>query len=132
MTPVEKSLFRAVKNGDTGAVSSLLAEHPALIHARDAEQSTPLHWAAWKNQVEVAKVLLSAGADVNAVNQNDHWGTTPLHAAAHGNQKAVAEVLIDAGADLTVINQAGRTPLMETTIHHATAAEKLIRARGGK
>ena len=131
MTPNEKAFFRAVKNGDLAAVNELLAQEPELVRSVDADFSTPLHWAAWKNQVEVARVLLAAGADVNAVNQNGHWGTTPLHAAAHGNQKAVAEVLIDAGADLTAMNSSGRTPLMETTVHHATAAEKLIRARGG-
>ena len=131
VTPAEKAFFRAVKTGDLDTVNTMLAEDKALLEARDGERSTALHWAAWKNQVEIARALLEAGADVNAVSENLHWGTTPLHAAAHGNQKAVAGLLINAGADLTVMNLSGRTPLMETTVHHAIATEKLIRSRGG-
>jgi ankyrin repeat protein len=48
----------------------------------------------------VVELLLSAGANVNAQNNNDHWGTTPLHAAAHANQRAIAELLIAQGADI--------------------------------
>ncbi len=131
MTPLEKSFFKAVKTGDLDAVQKLLAESPELAGSRDAEAATPLHWAAWKNQVGIAKALLAAGAEVNAISENSHWGTTPLHAAAHGNQRAVAEVLLNAGADLKIENLNGKTPLMETSVHRATAVQKLIRDRDG-
>jgi ankyrin repeat protein len=81
--------------------------------------------------VEAARVLLDAGADIQARSRNDHYGDTPLHAAAHGNQKDVVRLLIERGADVDARNPAGRTPLDETTFHNATAAAKLLVAAGG-
>ncbi len=131
MSPDEKSMLRAAKGGDVDAARELLAANPALIGVLDTDGSTPLHCAAWKGHAEVVSMLLDAGADIMARNQNDHWGDTPLHAAAHGNQKAVVELLLARGADVYAVNPAGRTPLQETEFHNATAAAKLLRAHVG-
>ena len=132
MTPeLEKKMIKAAKKGDVAAVQHLLGIDKALVDARDKDDSTPLHCAAWKGHAAVAKVLLRAGADVNARSRNEHYGDTPLHAAAHGNQAAVVKLLIDNGAKLGAKNQGGRTPLGETEWHNAAAAAKLIRAAGG-
>jgi ankyrin repeat protein len=94
---LEKEIIKAAKSGATSRVNELLDQNAALISARDAEGSTPLHCATWKGHQRVVELLLSRGADVNACNNNDHWGTTPLHAAAHANQRAIAELLIAHG-----------------------------------
>src|SRR5579862_7333319 len=101
-------MFRAVKAGDAAKVGELLATDPALLHARDSDDSTPLHWAAWKGHAEVIHMLLDAGADIQAHNKNGHWGTTPLHAAAHGNQKAATDALIRRGADVNAVKADGK------------------------
>jgi ankyrin repeat protein len=75
-------------------------------------------------------VLIKAGADVNAHNENDHWGTTPLHAAAHANQAVIAQMLIDHGADLTALDREGRTPMFHTTFHKAKAVAKVLEESG--
>ena len=49
------------------------------MNAKGAHHKTPLHWAAEKNHVEVAKLLLAAGADLHA---EVSWGMTPLAWAA--------------------------------------------------
>lgn len=126
----EKEFFRAVKLGDAAAVSRYLEAEPGLLHIRDAEQSTPLHSAAWKGQLEIVKMLIAAGADVNARNENDHWGTSPLHAAAHANQAAIAEALIASGAEIEANDRNGKTPMHHTTFHKATAAAKVLRTHG--
>jgi ankyrin repeat protein len=123
---MEKEIFRAAKNGDVQKIKEILSQHPELIHARDSDDSTPLHCAAWKGHIEVVHLLLMAGADVNLHNKNGHWGTTPLHAAAHGNQAAVAELLIQHGADLNAVDANGKTPMAHTTMHNAKAAAKII------
>ena len=125
-----REIFRAANKGDLAAVRKLLKVDPSLVHARDKDGSTPLHWAAWRGQVEAARLLLESSAEVNARNQNTHWGTTPLHAAAHGNQAAVTQLLLAHGADIHAKNLNTRTPLEETAIHNARAAAALLRAAG--
>jgi len=130
MSSVE--LFRAVKAGDVARVKELLADDPSLVHARDKDQSTPLHLAAWKDQAEIVELLLDGGADIQAHNENFHWGTTPLHAAAHGNNPKAVTALLRRGADVNALKANGKgTPLAETKIHNATAAAKLLKAAGG-
>ncbi len=126
----EKEIIKAAKSGASARVAELLQQDSALISARDADGSTPLHCATWKGHLNVVEVLLAHGADVNAHNHNDHWGTTPLHAAAHANQKAIAELLIAHGADIHAINLNGRTPLAETEFHKAKPVANLLKQHG--
>jgi ankyrin repeat protein len=118
MPDPNKEIIKAAKKGDVATLKSLLASDRKLVDARDTDGSTPLHCATWKGHPEVVKALLAAGADVNSVNQNEHWGTTPLHAAAHANQAVIAQLLIDHGANPSRDSE-GRTPLFHTTFHKA-------------
>jgi ankyrin repeat protein len=126
----QKQIIKAAKSGDAVTARALLEADASLVEARDTDDSTPLHWAAWKGHAEVAALLLDFGADIQAKNKNDHWGNTPLHAAAHGNQRAVAELLLARGADIQAENEFGRTPLMETEAHRATAVANLLKKHG--
>lgn len=124
----QTEFFKAVKTGDLATVREMLAKNPSLVHARDKEQSTPLHLAAWRGHPELVSVLLDAGADIAAHTENTHWGTTALHAAAHGNQAPCAAVLIERGADVRAVKSTGSgTPLEETQVHNARAAAKVLR-----
>ena len=125
-----KLMIKAAKAGNVEAVRLLLDANSSLVNARDSDASTPLHCAAWKGHVDVAVALLDAGADLQAKNENGHWGDTPLHAAAHGNQRAIAELLIARGADIHALNTGGRTPLAETAAHKAAAVANLLKKHG--
>ena len=57
--------------------------------------------------LESVKVLIAAGADVNAVNET---GQTPLHYGAHASDDVV-KFLAAHGARLDVKDQQGRTPV---------------------
>lgn len=127
-----KEFIKAAKRGDLKALVVLLDSNPELISARDSDGSTALHCATWKGHEAAVALLLNAGADVRAHNENDHWGTTALHAAAHANQAHIARRLIDAGADVNARDREGRTPLFHTTFHKAKATAKILEEHGAK
>ena len=125
-----KLVIKAAKSGNAPALKALISADSGLLNARDSDDSTPLHCAAWKGHAHVVRLLIDLGADVNAKSANEHYGDTPLHAAAHGNQRPVAEILIARGANIHAVNLAGRTPLAETEVHKATAVARLLREHG--
>jgi ankyrin repeat protein len=69
---------------------------------------TPLLFAARDGQVDAARLLLEAGADVNAADPN---GITPLLMALTNAQFSVARLLLDRHADMQRADWWGRTPL---------------------
>lgn len=59
------SLHTAVKSGDLNRVTKLIKTRPQLIHARDIDYKTPLHYAAENNHLQIASLLIANGAAVN-------------------------------------------------------------------
>lgn len=75
------------------------------------EELTDLEFAAAHGRIGIIKVLLEAGADVNA---KSHWRkSTPLMAAANGGQAEAVQFLINSRADLKVKDSLGRTCLFD-------------------
>lgn len=60
------------------------------------------------NSFESLKLLLSAGADVEELNEK---GYTPLQKAVMGNKPKAVQLLLEYGADKTIPNSFGRAPL---------------------
>lgn len=136
-------IHSAVEAGDRAKVVRLLAADPRCIGEADTtrDQNLPLHIAAVKNQVEIAKLLLEAGAkleggDVDdstplmvaansgsteminfllsrgaSVNRRDRNGACPAYFAMTSNRLATLQQLLQAGADLHFRNQVGMTAL---------------------
>jgi uncharacterized protein len=94
--------------GKAEAARVLLTEG-ALVGAvsRNELLVQPLHSAAAALNHEVCRVLIAAGADVNATQLH---GFTPLHAAAQHGDDELVELLLSAGADPTTRTDAGDTP----------------------
>ncbi|XP_049835771.1 serine/threonine-protein phosphatase 6 regulatory ankyrin repeat subunit B-like [Schistocerca gregaria] len=86
-------------------------EHGMRPDIMDHQGRTPLHYAALTGNHRVMKLLISLGANVNAV---DVYGKTPIVMLAIHSRKdcrLVKELLINAGADLTVRDKNGKTAL---------------------
>ncbi len=104
-----QTIFDAARDGDVSAARELLHAEFQLARATDGSGRTPLHYAASRGHVEVAGLLLDAGADINATEED---GETPLHFAAWRSEAGTGVLLIDSGADLEIRNNWGRTPLL--------------------
>jgi len=63
---------------------------------------------------DVTNILIKAGADVNAKDQN---GITPLQIAIIESKFEIAKLLVEAGADVNAKDQNGITPLNIAKIH---------------
>ena len=85
-----------------------------------------LHDAAWGNDYEAIKVLIRAGANLEA---QDQPGETALHETAIHDHTEAMEALIRAGADLDAQDGFGRTALFIAVYRRNTATmEMLIQA----
>ena len=69
---------------------------------------TPLLYAARDGRMDIVRMLLDAGAEVN---QRDANEIPPLILAITNNHPDVARFLIDRGADIKAVDWYGRTPL---------------------
>ena len=76
--------------------SDMFGSQPYVWQAVDEYGRTALQVAAWYNSLDVARLLIEHGADIDA-KSND--GNTPLHDAAQENSLDVASLLIDRGAN---------------------------------
>ncbi|XP_075945321.1 protein phosphatase 1 regulatory subunit 12A isoform X4 [Anarhichas minor] len=85
-------------------------------------KATALHVAAAKGYIEVLKVLLQCGVDVDS---RDIDGWTPLHAGAHWGQEEVCSLLADNMCDMGAVNIVGQTPLDVADENLADALEEL-------
>ena len=81
----------------------------AAQEAPSGDGSTPLHWAAYRDDLTKANQLIRAGANVNAAND---LGATPLWAASLNGSVDMVRTLLDAGASPNAPLLSGETPLM--------------------
>lgn len=107
-TTADPPIHEAARTGSAADVDKLLRADPKLRDLRNALGATPLHYAALNLDSGPLKVLLAAGADVNARDREDH---TPLHMAAYATRSENARLLLEAGADVNARSTGGRTPL---------------------
>jgi ankyrin len=94
-------------------VVELLLERGTDVNIRDKSEWTPLHSASNNGKYDIAQVLLSHGANVNAEN---YLGETPLHLVGqckYGSQDGVrvAQLLLDGGVDVNARDKCNCTPL---------------------
>jgi len=95
--------------GHAKTVSALLAAGAEVnLASRETMKMSPLGSALAVQRNDIARMLIDAGADVNAKAEND---LRPLHtAAARGNLEA-AMLLLEHGADVNASSKDGKTAL---------------------
>ncbi|XP_071261300.1 protein phosphatase 1 regulatory subunit 12A-like isoform X1 [Salvelinus alpinus] len=110
------------------AGSGMLTPHPNT-------KATALHVAAAKGYIEVMKVLLQCGLDLDS---GDVDGWTALHAAAHWGQQEVCSLLADNMCDMAALNNVGQTPIevaddtLVDTLEELTKKQNALRTEKAK
>src|SRR5262245_31563348 len=117
----------AAQSGDRDAVRALLKQ-AADVNAAQGDGMTALHWAALKNEAELAQTLLYAGANVRATTRIGSY--TPLLLAAKQGNAAVLDALVKGGADINSRTANGTTPLMFAASSGEAAAVAVLLDRG--
>ena len=137
---------QAIINGDEPGLLGLLQAHPGLIHERapSAHQATLLHYVGAngveeevqrspKNAPAIARILLEAGAEVDAVAPiYDHYDTTlcltvtSVHPYVAGVQASLVDVLVDHGAKVDGVADDGAPLGCALLFGYREAAERLV------
>jgi len=142
-----QSLVKAILADDRARAKALLEQNPALAAegaTRPHLETSIVHWiyvsdsalhvAAAGYRVEIAKLLLEAGADCGSANK--HRRSQPLHYAADGHlespswdgerQVKLIELLLNAGADTHAQDKNGATALHRAVRTRCAAAVKCL------
>lgn len=118
--------MKAIQSDDLEKFKALIAEDPSLATTRSTRshptllQCLVLEGKDKPNNVEMAKVLLDAGAEL----------TEPLGAASSIDNRAVAELLLDRGAKID--GDGGWSPLEEALYWNSRNMIALLLERGAK
>jgi ankyrin repeat protein len=93
----------------------LLRHNPAkeTINARDSAGKTPLIWLILTapGKLDLAQMLITAGADVNLNDTKSTLNDYPLHIAVDREDIALVRLLVENGASPHLKNKYGMTPL---------------------
>ena len=113
------------------AIVEYLIEQGAEIDApsHNNMRVRPLHSAVANKRVDIVKLLIERGADVNSTQADDF---TPLHEAAQNGMLDVARWLIERGANVNPrLSSTQQTPLTLAIEYHHDDVAELLRQSGG-
>jgi ankyrin repeat protein len=118
--------YDCIRRNDLGMLQGLIKT--AGVKQKDKHGTTPLHQAAANGSAEAMRLLVEAGAEIDAVND---FGATPLMWAIGEPEKV--RMLVGAGANVNARSKMGRTPLFLAAANDGSSATvKLLLERGAK
>jgi ankyrin repeat protein len=113
--------------GHPETVRLLLARGADVAQAaRNPMRVQPLHAGAASKSFEVVKLLVEAGAPVNA---QQHKGWTPLHEAVRQGSEAMVRLLLSHGADPKQQNEDGKSAIGLAADEAKPAILKLLKGQ---
>ncbi len=106
----EPDFYEACALGGKERVETLLRGNPALARGFSPDGFSALALALFFGHVEIARLLLDGGADVNAPSTNA-IRVSPLHSAVAGGKPELVDLLLSRGAAPDPVEFLEATPL---------------------
>ena len=125
----ELDVLDAAATGRLDVLRAHVESAPDALAARTPEGFTPLHLAAFFGGGAAVRLLLAAGMDADA-DQDNSARVRPLHSAIAARDHDAAKALLEAGADPNCVQQGGFTPLLAAA-HHDDAEMAALLLRHG-
>ena len=119
-------LTMALADSALKAADALLAAPGINVNFLNAQDESPLMYAALKGHLALAKKLILKDADVNKT------GWTPLHYAATSGHLEMIRLLLEHHAFVDAESPNGTTPLMMAAQYGSGAAVKLLLDEGAQ
>src|SRR5262249_47526821 len=118
--PIDR--FEAAALSGRVRVGKEIDADPGYLTAESSFGWAPIHFAAYAGNLEVAKLLLDHGADIDR-RANTKFRNTPLQVSLLTGQEEMAALLVARGADVRIEQAEGFTALHEAA---QIGSEKLI------
>jgi ankyrin repeat protein len=140
LKPLDYLLLAAARQGDVREVTDLL-ESGASVNGTNLENKTALMMAALGGHLDVVKLLLERGANVNVRSKGSPFvvsqlaakrpgGWTALAAAASSGNPDVVRVLMERGASVQAVAEDQMSPLVAAINGRNPAIVQLLLQRG--
>jgi len=110
MKPQSDNLIQAVEKNDLEKVQEILQDSSYPINETNDKGETPLLIATHENYIEVAKLLIEAGADINL--QDNIQDSAYLYAGAQGKTEILKYMIEHAEPNQNIVNRYGGNALI--------------------
>lgn len=125
-------IITAADQRDLASVRDMIL-NGADVNAADSSGHTALHSAVVHGDLQMAKMLLEHGANVNVKESGDmNWGWYPLHLALRSENKQMIRLLVLHGADVNAARDDMWTPLHTAAYHGQSDIIEMLILKGAK
>merc|ERR1719193_1136993 len=123
----DQEYLNAALSGDIAILQRIIHEEEVDLNVTDGFGHTALINAAWKDRIDVVKLLLGQGVSLNCRN---HDGQTAMDKAAYWGFTEILRLLVASGSTVDVRNNNGETPLQRAAMWgHVDAVNLLLEAK---
>ncbi len=122
--PDTRSFFEAAATGDTESVRDFIEQNLTWMELSTPGGSKLIHLTVGLNQIEILKILIQHGVDVNQPGMN---GYTPLHAVAVVDDSSICEFLLSQpNIDVWKESESGENAFYATVLNDNIAVAKAM------